>query len=117
MIRVNSSEVHKLMFYLTIVNNYDVTVTLGRHDSSSITYIQPCIMRGSRGDPKPPGNNSQSYFFLKNTGPDPLENHKATLPAISVGPSSAHQRYAISIVFRWRIDRGPLCLLDIDKLS
>ena len=33
MIRVSSSDVFKLMFYLTIVNKTYVTVTLGWHDS------------------------------------------------------------------------------------
>ena len=29
------------------------------------------------------------------TGPDPLENYKATKPAFNIGPVSAHQRNAI----------------------
>ena len=33
--------------------------------------------------------------FHSNTGPDPLENHKATKPAFNVGPSSARKRNAI----------------------
>ena len=33
--------------------------------------------------------------FLNNTGPDPLQFHKATKPAFNVGPSSARQRNAI----------------------
>ena len=34
-------------------------------------------------------------------------NHKATKPAINVGPPSACQRNAISMAFRWRVDDGP----------
>ena len=32
--------------------------------------------------------------FLRNTGLDPLENHKATQPAFNVGPSSPRQHYS-----------------------
>ena len=59
-------------------------------------------MRGSRGQgvrPPPP---------WKITDPDPLKNHKATKPAFNVGPSSARQRNAILMSFRWRADDGPL---------
>ena len=33
--------------------------------------------------------------FLRNTGPDSLQNHKAAKPAFNVGPSSARPRNAI----------------------
>ena len=45
--------------------------------------------------------------FLCNTGLDPPKNHKATKPAFNVGPSSARQRNAISMAFRWWADDGP----------
>ena len=54
-------------------------------------------MRGFRGrdwGSRPPGK-SQKYSFFSNTGPDPLENHKATEPAFIVGLSSARWRNAI----------------------
>ena len=50
-------------------------------------------------------------FFFRNTGPEPLKNHKATKPAFNVGPSSARQRDAISMAFRSRADDGPLLVL------
>ena len=55
-------------------------------------------MRGSRsggtGDPDPtPLQKSQNIGFLSNTGPDPVNNHKATKPAFNVGPSSARHLY------------------------
>ena len=37
----------------------------------------------------------------------PLKNHKATKPAFNVGPSPAHHRKAMSMVFRWQADDGP----------
>ena len=43
-------------------------------------------MPGSREE------NHRNKEFLGNTGPDPLENHKATKPAFNAGPSSACQR-------------------------
>ena len=57
-------------------------------------------MRGSReggqGVPTPPPlKNHQNIVFLSNTGPDPLENQKATKPVFNVGPSKARQRNAI----------------------
>ena len=46
------------------------------------------IQRGwGTGGPDPPGK-SQKYRVFSNTGPDPLENHKATRPAFHDGPSS-----------------------------
>ena len=62
--------------------------------------------RGGRG-PDPPPRKFTKTGFLCNTGPDPLKDYKATKPAFNVGPSSAHQRNAISKVFRWRADGGP----------
>ena len=48
-------------------------------------------MRGSRGaggpDPHPyPLKNHTNLGFLRNTGPDPLKNQKATKPEFNVGP-------------------------------
>ena len=39
------------------------------------------------------------------------ENHKAAELAFNVGPSSARQRNAIYMAFRWRADDGPLLVL------
>ena len=36
-----------------------------------------------------PLKNNKNLGFLCNTGPDSLENYKATKPAFNVGPSSA----------------------------
>ena len=47
-----------------------------------------------------------------NAGPDPLKNHKDTNPAFNVRPSSACQRNAISMAFRWRADDGPLIVVS-----
>ena len=48
---------------------------------------------GSRGSrPPPPLKNYKNIGFLSNTGPDPLNNHKATKPAFNVG---------ISLVGQW----------------
>ena len=44
---------------------------------------------GTRG-PDPP--EISHIWFLSNTGPDPLKNHKATKPAFNVGPPFARQR-------------------------
>ena len=50
---------------------------------------------GGGGKGSGPPEKSQNKGFLRNTGPDSLENHKATKPAFNVGPSSARQRNAI----------------------
>ena len=52
---------------------------------------------GGQGSGPPPRliTNHKSIGFLSNTGPDPLKNHKATKPALNVGPSSARKRNAI----------------------
>ena len=40
-------------------------------------------------------DNHKVIGFLSNTGPDRLENHKASKPAFNVRPPSARQRNAI----------------------
>ena len=55
--------------------------------------------------------------FPSKTGPDPLKNHKTTKPTFNVGPSSACQRNAIKMAFRWRADDGPLLVLFGSSLS
>ena len=57
--------------------------------------------------PPPPQKITKNIGFLCNTCPDYLKNHKATKPAFNVGPSSARQRNAISMAFRWRADDVP----------
>ena len=41
--------------------------------------------------------NHRNIGFHSNSGPDPLKKHKATKPALNVGP----------LAFRWRADVGP----------
>ena len=54
------------------------------------------IQSGDRGQgPPPPLENHIAIGFLSNTSPDTLDNHKATMPAFNVGPSSARQQNAI----------------------
>ena len=64
------------------------------------------IQKGDRGS-GPTLKNYKIIGFPSNTGPDPLKNHKATKPAFNVGPSSARQRNAILMAFRWQADDGP----------
>ena len=47
----------------------------------------------------PPGK-SQAIGFLINTGPDPMENHKATKPVFNVGLPSARRQNGFSLVGR-----------------
>ena len=46
--------------------------------------------------------NHKNIGCLSNTGLDSLKNHKATKPAINVGPSSALK--AMMACFRWYLD-------------
>ena len=73
-----------------------------------IGMIPMCGSRGGGGGggrgSGPPLKNHKNIGFLSNTGPDPLKNHKATKPAFSVVPLSAHQRNAIL----WRLAGGPM---------
>ena len=74
--------------------------TLYKH-CTRLTYEPPHhkasgVMGGSRGGQRvrtpPPLKNHKNKGFLSNTGPDRLKHHKATKPALIVGPSSARQR-------------------------
>ena len=47
------------------------------------------------GTPLLENDKFKAKGFLNHTGPDPLENNKATKPAFNVGPSSARQRNAM----------------------
>ena len=57
-------------------------------------YDMSKSMCGSRGGDRGSGSshseNHKNIGFLSNTGPDPLNNQKATKPAFNVGPSSAN---------------------------
>ena len=57
-------------------------------------HVHARILRGRGPDP-PPLENYNIIGFFSNTGPDPLENHKATKPEFIVGPLSTRQRNAI----------------------
>ena len=52
---------------------------------------------GGAGSPEPPPplKNHKTIWFLSNTGPDHLENYKATKPAVNVRPLMARQGNAI----------------------
>ena len=62
--------------------------------SEALSLVIGGSRRGTGGpDPPPPPEKSRKIGFLSNTSPDPLKNHKATKPALNVGPSSARQRH------------------------
>ena len=58
-----------------------------------------------------PSEKSQKYRVFSNIGPGPLKNHKATKPAINVGPSLTRQRNAIKMAFRWWAYDGPFIVV------
>ena len=62
---------------------------------------------GGTGGPDPSPEKSQKYSFFSNTGPDPLNNQKATKPAFNVGPSSARWCFAGGLMMAhlsWYLD-------------
>ena len=59
------------------------------------------IQRGGGG-----AGGHKNIGFSINTGPNPLKNHNATKPAFNFKSSSARQRNAIDMAFRWRADDG-----------
>ena len=62
---------------------------------------------GSGPGPPPPEKTHKNIGFPSNTGPNSIKINTATKPAFNVGPSSARQRDAILMAFRWRADDGP----------
>ena len=72
------------------------------HDSS--VWVDPSE-GGDRGSGPPP--SEIKIGFIRNTGLNLPKNHKATKPAFNGGPSSACQRNAIKMAFRWQADDGP----------
>ena len=56
---------------------------------------------GGAGGLDPLLKNHKNIEFLSNTGPDPLKNHKATKPAINVGPMTSETPFnGVSLVDR-----------------
>ena len=72
-----------------------------------LSWADPKVVTVGLDPPPPPQKITKNIGFLCNTCPDYLKNHKATKPAFNVGPSSARQRNAISMAFRWRADDVP----------
>ena len=64
------------------------------HAFTHISWVDREGGGGSRGSGHPLKNH-KNKGFLSNTRPDFLKDHKATRPALSVGPSSASPRIAI----------------------
>ena len=58
---------------------------------------------GGAGDPDLQKNH-KNIGFLRNTGPDPLKNHKATEPDSILG----RHRHASETPFKWRFAGGPI---------
>ena len=58
---------------------------------------------GARGSLPRPLKNYLAIRFISNTGPEPLENHKA----FNVGPCSTRQRKAI-MPFKWCFADRPM---------
>ena len=54
-----------------------------------------------------PPEKSQKYRVSKQYWSGSPENHDTTNPAFNVWPSSARQRNAILMAFRWWADDGP----------
>ena len=74
-----------------------VMVQTGSFYTSIETCVDPDGGGGGAGDPDPPLKNHKAIGSLRSycTGPDFMENHKATKPAFNAGPLSAYQRNAI----------------------
>ena len=60
--------------------------------SRILKEINHALIKRDEGEgPDPPPEKLQNIWFLINTGPDPLKNHKAKKPAINVGPPLARE--------------------------
>ena len=93
----------------------DAKVSFYSRLGSSSRYKLACTCADTEGDTGGPDPTSWNItiFFFGNTGPDPLENHKATKPAFNVEPSSARQQNAMQMVFRWRANYGSLLVVHV----
>ena len=80
------------------------------HQSMFRKTLHVWIQRGGQGVWIPPEKSLNYRVSLQYWSGSP-ENHKATKPAVNVGPSSTHQQNAIHMAFRWRADDGPLIVI------
>ena len=70
------------------------------------------IQRGGQGvRTQTPEKSQKNRVSLQNWSGSPKKNSKVTKPAFNVGPSSARQRNAISMAFRWRVVDGLLIVV------
>ena len=83
--------------------------------SVSALFMKTRHARIQRGDQRfsTTLENRKAIGFLSNTGPDPLENHKATKPAFNVGPSSP----ANETPFKWRFTGGLMYLNGVSLVG
>ena len=115
----------------TFVMAYCTFSVLHRHDSfvALSSFFSPnrvSYIGGSRGGwggggggaggwTLPP-EKSQKYRVSYQYWSGSRENHKATKPALNVGPSLARQRSAISMAFHWRADEGPFIAVFVSSI-
>ena len=66
------------------------------------------IQKWGQGPRPTPWTISKLMWFLSNTSPDLMENHKATKPEFNVGPLSAPQRNTIYMVLQKCAEYCPL---------
>ena len=97
----------RLGYSLTIFLSFTIVLTITSDLMPTTSKEIPIIGKRYTACADPKGNGgfrSPSHFplekhkttgFLSNTGPDPLENLKASKPALNVRPISARQRSAI----------------------
>ena len=78
--------------YVPTVQGYHLALGRVCLQMTAASWADP---EGGRVPDPPLPKNHESIGFLCNTGPDHLKNHKATKPALNIGPSSARQRNAI----------------------
>ena len=121
--RINPENFHPCWFQ----RNYQNPSEYNEETPQSQTTNKPKVPRGSdkhariqmgdqgSGPPPPPLENHKNIGFISNTGSDPLKSHIAIKPAFNEGPSSARQRNAIKMAFRWRVDDGLLIVVFSQK--
>ena len=76
-----------------------------------LLYRRKNIMGESRGGSRSILKSHKSIGFLSNTGPDPLNNHKATKSQHSMLGHHWPASKTPSMAFCWRADDGPLLVV------
>ena len=100
--------------YEVFILQFSIKIYFGSLDEGLCTcmrILRPLVRRSRGGGAGvwTPTKNHKVIWFLRNTSPDPLKNHKATKSAFNVGQTWARQRNAMLLfIMDMQVENVPI---------